>query len=89
VIRRASQPLSQGDHNLWPVPVAGEVMDVCHHAASFDFAVARKGCARPCDEVQPLVARSLSRVGKQTGRKRGNFNLDEMESEIYRSKPVS
>jgi len=52
VIRRASQPLSEGDHNLWPVPIVEEVMDVCHHAASLDFAVARKGCARPCDEVR-------------------------------------
>ncbi len=32
---------------------------------------------------------SLTRVAKQTGRKPGNFNLDEAEREIYRSKPVS
>jgi hypothetical protein len=88
VIRRASQPLSQGDHNLRPVPIVEEVMHVCHHAASLDFAVAREGCAR-LRRGPLLIARSLSRVGKQTGRKPGNFNLDEAESEIYRSKPVS
>ena len=88
VIRRASQPLSQGDHNLWPVPVAGEVMDVCHHAASLDFAVARKGCARACDEVRYWLL-ALSHASETDGPQPGNFNLDETESEIYRSKPLS
>jgi hypothetical protein len=87
VIRCASQPLSQGDHNLRPVPIVEEVMHVCHHATSLDFAVAREGARAPA--TRSAIDRSLSRVGKQTGRKPGNFNLDEAESEIYRSKPVS
>jgi hypothetical protein len=63
VIRRASRPLSQADHNLRPIPVAGEVMPVCHHAASVDFAVAREGCARPA--ARPLWgARSPSRASR-------------------------
>ena len=33
------------------VLVVEEVMLMCHHVARFDFAVARKGLARPCNEV--------------------------------------
>lgn len=58
VIRRASQPLSQGDHNLRPVPIVEEVMHVCHHAASLDFAVAREGLRARLRRGLLLIARS-------------------------------
>ena len=71
------------------VLVVEEVMPVCHHAARVDFAVARKGRARPCSEACFWLLILPHARRKQTGRKPGNFNLDEAESEIYRSKPVS
>ena len=48
-----------------------------------------EGPRAPMQRGLLLVAHSSSRVRKQTGRKRGNFNLDETESGIYRSKAAS
>ena len=71
------------------VLVVEEVMLMCHHVARFDFVMAPKGHARPCNEVCFWLLILPHALRKQTGRKPGNFNLDGTESDICRSVAVS